>query len=88
MTNTESFEYFEDPAFPGYVWRYATSTREFDGHEVGTISGMGEYKAAGNNTWYPSSTTILDQVLDGIQPTPVADLPGWVLNWENEGGAL
>lgn len=83
MTNTESFEYFEDPAFPGFVWRYATGVRETE-----VVSGMGEFKAAGNNAWYPSSTTILDQVLDGIQPTPIADLPGWVLNWENEGGAL
>lgn len=81
----KTYEYFEDPYFPGFVWRYETTQSE-DG--PGTIRNTGEYKAAGNNAWYPSSTTILDQVIDGIQPTPVEDLPAWVLAWENEGGAL
>lgn len=78
------YEYFLDPNFPGFVWRF--QVRELDGRNV--VGGNGEFKAQGNNAWYPSSTIVLDHILDGIQPTEVADLPAWVLAWENEGGAL
>lgn len=80
----ETYKYYLDPAFPGLVWRFQTG--EYEGQPV--VGGKGEFKAEGNNAWYPSSTVVLDHILDGQHPTPVADLPAWVLAWENEGGAL